>query len=140
MTRIKHSARGTTPFSRLLGHSDSILEKWDALDDELANRGRLSSELKEQVRRVLATGNGCTYCQAKGKPALTPDDVKLSCAMGFAEVFLYERDQVKDAQFDMLKEYFSDEEISELVAFICFTTAQQYFGALMKLQPTGGEI
>lgn len=137
MTRIKKSARGTTPFTQLLGHSDSILEKWDALDGELTNGGRLSPELKEQVRRVLATGNGCTYCQAKGAPVHSPEDIKLSCAMGFAEVFLYERDQVKDAQFDILKEHFSDEEISELVAFICFTTAQQYFGALMKLQPVG---
>ncbi|MEC0790097.1 carboxymuconolactone decarboxylase family protein, partial [Bacillus haynesii] len=42
-------------------------------------------------------------------------------------------ERVSDRQFDVLKEVFSEEEITELTAFICFTTAQQYFGALMKL-------
>jgi len=34
----------------------------------------------------------------------------------------------------VLKEYLTEAEISELLAFICFTTAQQYFGALMQLK------
>jgi alkylhydroperoxidase family enzyme len=29
----------------------------------------------------------------------------------------------------------TEEEISELCAFISFTTASQYFGAMMKLEP-----
>ncbi|KKB74330.1 MULTISPECIES: carboxymuconolactone decarboxylase family protein [Bacillus] len=132
MTRINPSAKGETPFQRLLGHSDSILSAWTALADELAGDGLLSKELKEQVRRVLAQGNGCEYCKAKGKPEASNLE-KTSLAMGFAEVFLSERDRVGDSQFKVLKEMFSDEEISELIAFICFTTAQQYFGALMKI-------
>jgi hypothetical protein len=41
-----------------------------------------------------------------------------------------------------LRESFSEGEISELCAFIIFTTAQQYFGAIMKLEApeTGNEI
>ncbi|MCY9291109.1 carboxymuconolactone decarboxylase family protein, partial [Bacillus haynesii] len=62
-----------------------------------------------------------------------PNQQKTSFAMGFAEVFLAQRERVSDRQFDVLKEVFSEEEITELTAFICFTTAQQYFGALMKL-------
>ncbi|MFN2746693.1 MULTISPECIES: carboxymuconolactone decarboxylase family protein [Bacillus] len=132
MTRIIPSSRGETPFQRLLGHSESVLSAWTALADELSGDGLLSKELKEQVRRVLAQGNGCEYCKAKGKPEASNLE-KTSLAMGFAEVFLSERDRIGDRQFDVLKEMFSDEEIAELTAFICFTTAQQYFGALMKI-------
>ncbi|ASB90985.1 carboxymuconolactone decarboxylase family protein [Bacillus sonorensis] len=132
MTRIQPSQKGDTPFQLLLGYSDSLLSTWTALADELSGDGFLSKELKEQVRRVLAQGNGCEYCKAKGKPEASNLE-KTSLAMGFAEVFLSQRQQVSDRQFAVLKETFSDEEISELIAFICFTTAQQYFGALMKI-------
>ncbi|MCJ2148514.1 carboxymuconolactone decarboxylase family protein [Bacillus paralicheniformis] len=132
MTRINFSDRGETPFQRLLGHSESLMSNWTALAEELSGDGFLSKELKEQVRRVLAQGNGCEYCRAKGKPGI-PNQQKTSFAMGFAEVFLAQRERVSDRQFDVLKEVFSEEEITELTAFICFTTAQQYFGALMKL-------
>ncbi len=127
MTRINFSDRGETPFQRLLGHSESLMSNWTALAEELSGDGFLSKELKEQVRRVLAQGNGCEYCKAKGKPRSRIS--KTSFAMGFAEVFLAQRERVSDRQFDVLKEVFSEEEITELTAFICFTTAQQYFGA-----------
>ncbi|WP_307893416.1 carboxymuconolactone decarboxylase family protein [Bacillus swezeyi] len=132
MTRINPSEKGNTPFQRLLGYSESLLSSWTALAEVLAGDGFLSKELKEQVRRVLAQGNGCEYCKAKGKPAI-PNQEKTSFAMGFAEVFLAQRERISDKQFDVLKDVFSEEEIAELTAFICFTTAQQYFGALMKI-------
>ncbi|KAA6449610.1 carboxymuconolactone decarboxylase family protein [Bacillus swezeyi] len=132
MTRINPSEKGNTPFQRLLGYSESLLSSWTALAEVLAGDGFLSKEVKEQVRRVLAQGNGCEYCKAKGKPDI-PNQEKTSFAMGFAEVFLAQRERISDKQFDVLKEVFSEEEIAELTAFICFTTAQQYFGALMKI-------
>ena len=70
MTRINFSDRGETPFQRLLGHSESLMSSWTALAEELSGDGFLSKELKEQVRRVLAQGNGCEYCKAKGKPEI----------------------------------------------------------------------
>ncbi|MFD4932074.1 carboxymuconolactone decarboxylase family protein [Peribacillus butanolivorans] len=132
MTRIKHSAIGSSPFQRLF-NSEDILLKWSDLSECISTDGKLSKELKENVRRVLAYGNGCAYCQAKGRP-LKPDDIKESYAVAFAEVFLLEREKTEQTFIDVLKEVFSDEEISELLAFICFTTAQQYFGALMDLK------
>ncbi|MFD9626333.1 carboxymuconolactone decarboxylase family protein [Peribacillus muralis] len=132
MTRIINSELGTSPFQRLF-HSEGILQKWSDLSECVSADGKLSKELKENVRRVLAFGNGCSYCQAKGTP-LKPSEVKESHALGFAEVFLTQREKTEDKFFQVLKEALTDEEISELLAFICFTTAQQYFGALMKLK------
>lgn len=71
--------------------------------------------------------------QGKGKPEPHLFDEKISIAVGFAEVFIKQKD-ISDAQFDILRGYFSEAEISELLSFITFTTASQYFGAIMKLE------
>ena len=39
--------------------------------------------------------------------------------------------------FNVLHTTFDDKEISELCAFVCFTTASQFFGAITGLQPDG---
>ncbi|MFJ7752451.1 carboxymuconolactone decarboxylase family protein [Peribacillus muralis] len=132
MTRIKNSELGSSPFQRLF-HSEEILQKWSDLSECMSADGNLSMELKENVRRVLAFGNGCSYCQAKGRP-LRASEIKESYALGFTEVFLTQREKTGEQFFHVLKEALTDEEISELLAFICFTTAQQYFGALMELE------
>lgn len=133
MPRINRSQLGQSPFQQLF-YNEMVLQKWNDLAESMSTDGALTKELKENVRRVLAQGNGCAYCQAKGRP-LKPEDIKESYAIAFAEVFLMQRENIADTFFVVLKEVFSDEEISELVAFICFTTAQQYFGALMGLKP-----
>lgn len=135
MARIVESQYGETPFQRLLGHNKEVMERWSHLGDVLENDGLLPAKLKEQVRRTLAQSNGCEYCKAKGKPDPLLFDEKTSIAVGFAEVFLKQKSDISDAHFNILKDYFTKEEISELCAFITFTTAQQYFGAMMKLKP-----
>lgn len=136
MTVISKSNAGATPFQQLLGHNENMMRAWSSLGDLLEGDELLSSELKEQVRRTLAQVNGCEYCKAKGKPDPTTYDEKTSIAVGFADVFLKVKGEVPSSIIDVVKHSFTDEEISELFAFICFTTAQQYFGALMKLEPT----
>lgn len=111
------------------------MEAWVQLAEVFEKDGHLSALLKEQVRRGLAQENGCEYCKAKGKPDPNVFDEKTSIAMGFVEVFLKQRGAIEASTFDVLKDYFSEAEISELCAFVCFTTAQHYFGAMMKLQP-----
>ncbi|GMB10149.1 AhpD family alkylhydroperoxidase [Thermolongibacillus altinsuensis] len=135
MARISFSLHGETPFQQLLGHNRQIMELWNQLGNLLGADGALSAELKEQVRRTLAQRNGCEYCQAKGKPEPHLFDEKTSLAVGFAEVFLKQRGAIDESHFSILKKEFSDQEISELCAFICFTTASQYFGAMMNLKP-----
>ncbi|PPA71015.1 carboxymuconolactone decarboxylase family protein [Jeotgalibacillus proteolyticus] len=133
MARINESEFGETPFQKLLGHNTEIMERWSRLGEVLEREGALSSSLKEQVRRTLAQTNGCLYCKAKGKPEPHLFSAKTSIAVGFAEVFLKQKGNIPDTTFNVLKEYFSDAEMSELCAFITFTTASQYFGAMMKL-------
>lgn len=135
MARINESKNGETPFQRLLGYNVDVLNGWNQLGDVLEKDLNLSSHLKEQVRRTLAQSNGCEYCKAKGKPESHLFDEKTSIAVGFAEVFLKQKGDISEAQFNILKEYLSEAEISELIAFITFTTASQYFGAIMRLEP-----
>jgi len=137
MARISESQHGATPFQKLLGHNKEIMTSWNRLTDELEKDGRLSAELKEQVRRTLAQNNGCEYCKAKGKPEPHLFNEKISIAVGFTEVFIKQKGDISDAAFNVLKGYLSDEEISELCAFITFTTASQHFGAIMKLEAVG---
>jgi alkylhydroperoxidase family enzyme len=135
MARIVESNFGETPFQRLLGHNKGVMEGWNQLGNVLEKDGILTSKLKEQVRRTLAQSNGCEYCRAKGKPDPGKFDEKTSIAVGFAEVFLKQKGDIDDSTFDVLGECYTEEEISELCAFISFTTASQYFGAMMKLEP-----
>ncbi|TFD94396.1 carboxymuconolactone decarboxylase family protein [Jeotgalibacillus sp. R-1-5s-1] len=135
MARISESECGCTPFQRLLGHNEEVMNGWGELGEMLEKDQQLSSGLKEQVRRTLAQGNGCEYCKAKGAPETDLFDEKTSLAAGFAEVFLKQKGKISDGQFNILKKHFTDVEISELCAFIAFSTASQYFGAMMDLQP-----
>lgn len=138
MARINPSPYGKTAFQKLLGHNAKVMNTWWKLGDVLERDGLLSAQLKEQVRRTLAQSNGCAYCKAKGKPDSHHFDEKTSVAVGVAEVFLsYPKGMLPDFAFEILNEYFSEKEISELCAFISFTVAQQYFGAMMKLEATG---
>ncbi|AWB44880.1 alkylhydroperoxidase [Paenibacillus sp. CAA11] len=134
MARIRESNYGMTPFQKLLGHNKEVMNAWNQLGDALEKDGRLSAQLKEQVRRTLAQNNGCEYCKAKGKPEPHLFDEKISLAVGFAEIFIKQKGDLSDGIFNVLKESLTDEEISELCAFITFTTASQYFGALMQLE------
>jgi len=134
MARINLSNIGNTLFQRLLGHNPQVMETWSALSEVLEADGKVSAKLKEQVRRTLAQHNGCEYCKAKGKPDPNLFDEKTSVAVGFAQVFVKLKGDIPDSTFSIVKEYFSESEISELCAFITFTTAQQYFGAIMKLE------
>ncbi|KIL74961.1 carboxymuconolactone decarboxylase family protein [Bacillus badius] len=134
MATIIESDFGKTPFQRLLGHNQQVMEAWVHLGDILEKDGWLPSALKEQVRRTLAQGNGCEYCKAKGKPEPGKFTEKISMAAGFAEVFLKQKGNIPDSAFTLLRECFTEEEISELCAFIAFATASHYFGAMMKLK------
>ena len=134
MARIIESNFGETPFQKLLGHNIEVMKGWSHLGDVLEKDGLLSAKLKEQVRRTLAQGNGCEYCKAKGKPEFEKKKKKISIAVGFAEVFLMQKGDISNSTFDILRECLSEEEISELCAFIAFTTASQYFGAMLRLE------
>lgn len=134
MSRIQPAIIGKTPFERLLGHDEDVMTQWSALGDTLTGDGKISAELKEQVRRTLAQQNGCDYCRAKGKPEPGAFDERTALAVGFVEVFLQLNGKAPASSIRVLQETFTDAEISELCAFIAFMTASQYVGAMLGLE------
>ncbi|MDP4553485.1 carboxymuconolactone decarboxylase family protein [Alkalihalobacillus macyae] len=137
MPRISFSENGSSPFQHLLGHNQKVMAEWNNLGEVLEADGSLSSMLKEQVRRTLAQENGCEYCKAKGRPEPHLFDEKTSVSVGFAQAFLSYRGDMPSSVFNVLHTTFDDKEISELCAFVCFTTASQFFGAITGLEPDG---
>lgn len=135
MARIAFSEQGLTPFEKLMGHNKEILEKWGSLEECFFNTQTFTPELKEEVRRILAFNNGCEYCKAKGKPSKDLTDSKVLAATKIADLVSKKR-LIDDQEFNSLKKEFSDQEISELFALICFLSASQRFGALLDLQPS----
>ena len=125
-----------TPFQQLFAFNASVQQLWTSLGETLEGAGFLSAELKEQVRRTLAQENGCMYCKAKGKPNPASFDEKTAVCTAYAEAFLQSKGKTSPNVTKVLEQYLSQEEIHELLAFICFTTASQYMGALMQLQPS----
>lgn len=115
MARINESEFGDTPFQRLLGHNADVLKGWNHLGEVLEKDMNLSSLLKEQVRRTLAEMNGCEYCKAKGKPQPHLFNEEISITVGFAEVFLKQKGEISNAQFNVLKSIFL---MQALVSFV----------------------
>lgn len=134
MERISLSNVGETKFQQLLGHCPEILHDWSSLEETLYEKGTLSEELKEQVRRTLAFGNECPYCMAKGKPNDIQKIEEIGVAVTLAHVFVHNRSAIDDIMFEVLKQYWSEAEIVELCAYICFITASQQLGFLFQLQ------
>jgi alkylhydroperoxidase family enzyme len=134
MEMISFSQHGFTPFQQLLGHNKGILEKWVSLEDCIFSSETFSAELKEEVRRTLAFNNGCEYCKAKGAPSKIIMDSRTQLAVNVADMSS-KKTHLSNSEFSALKEIFTDSEISELLALICFITACQRFGALLNLVP-----
>ncbi|MEC5241011.1 carboxymuconolactone decarboxylase family protein [Bacillus mycoides] len=135
MERITLSNVGDTKFQKLLGHNPDILNSWSTLENTLYSTGALSVELKEQVRRTLAFGNECPYCMAMGKPDDIQKIEEISVAVTFAHAFVHDQKAIDDNMFHILKQYWTEKEIVELCAYICFITASQQLGFLFQLQP-----
>ena len=134
-TRILASEIGETPFQRLMGHNRTVLQGWSALEESFYQHTELGESLLEQVRRVLAQGNKCAYCMAKGKPRQESLNKRESLATAFAELFLLDHLSIGNGHFEVLREAFTEKEILELCAFICFTTGAQRLGAILNLRP-----
>lgn len=71
---------------------------------------------------------------SKGEPNENIESVKISLAKSFALLVAENHLEVDDEVINVLKEEFSDIEISELCAFICFIIASQKFGSVLNLK------
>lgn len=136
MARLIFSDNGFSPFERILGHNPGILQKWGELEAAFFESKTFAPDLLEQVRRTLAYGNGCEYCMAKaGLPDDAQSTLRASMAVAIAQRVVENHRDFTDADFSTFKQVFSEAELSELFAFICFICASQMFGASLRLMP-----
>jgi len=134
MTRIKLSDYGSSPFEKLIGHNKIVLDKWTELEIALFTETKLDKNLLEQVRRTIAFENECEYCMVKaGKPNFDINEKKINSATAFAQLFAIDHKSINDNHFDILREEFTEQEISELCSFISFITASQKLGRIYNL-------
>jgi alkylhydroperoxidase family enzyme len=135
MSIIPLSNNGKTPFEKLLGHAPEILTPWGNLEASFFNQTTFDLDFLEQIRRALAYSNQCRYCMAKeGPPTENQNDIRLRVALRFANQFAISHLSIDASEINQLKEYFSDSEIVELVAFCSFISASQRFGAVLGLE------
>ncbi|MHB1469627.1 MAG: carboxymuconolactone decarboxylase family protein [Solirubrobacteraceae bacterium] len=121
--------------ARVMGRCPDILRAFGRLDNAIRFHGRLPGELKEAIRRATAGEVGCEYCRSLGAPR-TDLDQREALAVAFAQAIAQDPSGISDAQFDVLREEFDEEEIVELVAFTCLVAISgQMFGAVMGLEP-----
>lgn len=133
---------GADPFYGILAHRPEILREWSALDRAFfGSSSKVDNRIKEEARRTLAQGVGCRFCASLGTPHDEHPDAREAVAVAFAEMVATDHHQIDDSTFEVLREEFSEAEIVELAAWICFKLGSNIFGALMKLNPaTPAEI
>ncbi len=132
--RIELSNNGSTPFEKLIGHNKDILENWNNLENALFNSSSIDKNMLEQIRRALAFENECEYCKVKAGNIVKNLDEKTNIAIAFAQYFAIDHKSISDEHFKILKQYFTDKEISELCSFIAFITSCQKLGRIYNLK------
>lgn len=141
MSHIKLSEYGSTPFEKLMGHAPEILDQWQQLEAIFFQSKKFNSEFLEQVRRALAFNNLCQYCMTKaGPPNENPDSIRLIEALRFANIFAIDHTSVTKEEITHMKQFFSDSELIELIAFCGFISASQRFGASLGLQSANNYV
>jgi alkylhydroperoxidase family enzyme len=141
MTRIAPADIQANPFDRALGNRPEILEAWSALDQTLLGpSSTVAVEVKEEARRALAQDVGCRFCATVGGlPATEHADPRATLAVAFADQLTADHREIDDSMFAALREEFTDEQIVELVAWLCFKFGANLFGALMQLEPADAQ-
>jgi alkylhydroperoxidase family enzyme len=127
-------------FRGVLAHRPEVLEQWNALGDVVRFSGKLSPELKEEVRRATAVQVGCAFCASFGDPKAEHTDPREEVAVRLARTIADDPKRVDDALFAELRRHFDDEELVELVAMICMVSVSgQTFGAVMAIGAANAE-
>jgi alkylhydroperoxidase family enzyme len=138
--QIEGNAVQSSLLARVLGRRPEVLKAFGRLDATLRFKGMLPMDMLESIRRVTAGEVGCEYCESLGAPKPDITDSREAVAVAFAELVAQDPGGITDSQFDVLREEFTEEEIVELVAYICFVSiGGQMFGAVMGLEAASPE-
>jgi alkylhydroperoxidase family enzyme len=137
MPRVTLSNIDADPYYRMLGNRPEILAAWGELDKAmLGPSSKVSVDIKEEARRALAQNVGCAFCATVGgEPSDSHPDPKMSLAVAVANQIATDYTQIDDSTFEALRQQFSNEEIVELLAWLCFKYGSNLLGALVKLDP-----
>lgn len=137
MPRVTLSNIDADPYYRMVGNRPEILAAWAELDKAmLGASSTVPVEIKEEARRALAQNVGCAFCATVGgKPATEHADPRMALAVAVANQIATDYTQIDDATFEALREEFSNEQIVELLAWLCFKFGSNLLGALVKLDP-----
>jgi alkylhydroperoxidase family enzyme len=128
------------PFYGVLAHRPEILKTWAELDRVFFGpTSALPNSLKEEARRTLSQQVGCRLCASLGEPREEHSDQREALAVAFADLVTKDHQAIDDSTFAVLREEFSDEEIVELVSWVCFKYGSNMFGSLMRLDPASQE-
>jgi alkylhydroperoxidase family enzyme len=137
MPRITLSDIDADPYYRMLGNRPAILAAWGELDKAMLGPASLVLvDIKEEARRALAQNVGCAFCATVGgEPSADHADPRMALAVAVANQIATDYTQIDDSTFEALRTQFSNEEIVELLAWLCFKYGSNLLGALVKLDP-----
>ena len=79
---------------------------------------------------------GCAYCMSHGCPTHTIEDVKTKAAVDFARKVVEVERKITPEDIEGLREFFTEKEIAELTAFICYGIGLARFGAALNVGVT----
>lgn len=133
MAYISYSENGNNPLTKLLGHNPELLKHWMTLLDSFYHHCDLDRKLQEEVRRAVAYEIGCAYCMSHGCPTQYIEDEKTKMAVDFAKKVVQTQRQITQSDIDLLKDHFSEKEISELSSFICYGIGLARFGTVLNV-------
>jgi len=134
--QLPEDLKGISGISVIMARAPEVTRIWRQLDGIFFRESSpLSANLKEQSRRSLAQTVGCRFCNSLGEVSATPEDNREALAVAFAQLLATDHSQITAETFDLLREEFSEEEIVELVAWLCFKFAGNLFGAVMNVEP-----
>ncbi len=133
MAYIAYSENGNNPLTKLLGHNVVLLKNWMILLDSFYQHCEFDPALQEEVRRAIAYQVGCAYCMSHGCPTPVIEDVKTQRAVDFAKKVVQTQQQITEQDIEPLKEFFSEKEIAELCAFICYGLGLARFGNILNV-------
>lgn len=75
-----------------------------------------------------------------GPPDENPESIRLDVALRFANKFAIDHTSITEEEIQEMREYFSNNELIELIAFCSFITASQKFGSCLGLKSTNHYI
>lgn len=133
MAYISYSENGNNPLTKLLGHNPILLKNWMTLLESFYQNCDFDPQLQEEVRRAVAYQIGCAYCMSHGCPTQIIEDIKTKAAVDFAKKVIQIQRQITEQDIAPLKNYFSEKEIAELSAFICYGIGLARFGAILNV-------